>query len=35
VVVRTEGVAFVAQRERLPELKSMLERLPEALRKLD
>ncbi|CAA9330055.1 MAG: Mannose-1-phosphate guanylyltransferase [uncultured Gemmatimonadetes bacterium] len=35
VVVRTEGVAFVAQRDRLPELKAMLERLPEALRKLD
>lgn len=35
VVVRTEGVAFVARRERLPELKAMLERLPEALRKLD
>jgi mannose-1-phosphate guanylyltransferase len=35
VVVHTAGVAFVAQRERLPDLKAMLERLPEALRKLD
>lgn len=35
VVVRTAGVTFVAHRERTPDLKKMLERLPEGLRSLD
>ena len=34
VVVRTAGVTFVADRARTPDLKAMLERLPEALREL-
>ncbi len=32
VVVRTRGVTFVTPRERAPDLKSLLSRLPEALR---
>jgi mannose-1-phosphate guanylyltransferase len=32
VVVRTAGVTFVAHRDRAPDLKKLLERLPEALR---
>ena len=35
VVVRTGGVTFVADRGRTPDLKKLLERLPEALRSLD
>jgi mannose-1-phosphate guanylyltransferase len=34
VVVRTAGVTFVADRERAPDLKKMLEQLPEGLRTL-
>jgi hypothetical protein len=34
VVVRTAGVTFVTDRERAPDLKKMLEQLPEALRTL-
>jgi mannose-1-phosphate guanylyltransferase len=34
VVVRTAGMTFVAHRDRAPELKAMLEQLPEALRTL-
>jgi mannose-1-phosphate guanylyltransferase len=34
VVVRTAGVTFVADRERAPELKLLLEKLPESLRTL-
>lgn len=34
VVVRTAGVTFVADRARAPDLKQMLEQLPEALRTL-
>jgi mannose-1-phosphate guanylyltransferase len=34
VVVRTAGVTFVADRERAPDLKQMLEKLPEGLRTL-
>jgi mannose-1-phosphate guanylyltransferase len=34
VVVRTAGVTFVARRDRTPDLKRLLERLPEALRTL-
>jgi mannose-1-phosphate guanylyltransferase len=34
VVVRTAGVTFVAHRERAPDLKKMLEQLPEGLRTL-
>lgn len=34
VVVRTEGVTFVAHRDRSPDLKKLLEQLPEALRTL-
>ena len=32
VVVRTRGVSFVTTRERAPDLKRLLERLPDALR---
>ncbi len=35
VIVRTEGVTFVTHRSRTPQLKSLLDQLPEALRKLD
>jgi mannose-1-phosphate guanylyltransferase len=35
IVVRTAGVTFVAHRDRAPELKRMLEQLPEGLRTLD
>jgi len=35
VVVRTHGITFVAHRDRTPDLKSMLARLPERLRDLD
>jgi mannose-1-phosphate guanylyltransferase len=35
VVVRTGGVTFVAHRDRTPDLKKLLERLPEGLRELD
>lgn len=35
IVVRTRGVTFVAHRDRVPDLKSMLARLPERLRSLD
>lgn len=34
VVVRTAGVTFVADRDRAPDLKTLLEQLPEALRTL-
>lgn len=34
VIVRTGGVTFVADRDRSPELKQLLERLPESLRTL-
>lgn len=34
VIVRTAGVTFVADRERAPDLKAMLEQLPESLRTL-
>jgi mannose-1-phosphate guanylyltransferase len=34
VVVRTAGVTFVAHRDRAPDLKAMLEQLPEGLRTL-
>lgn len=34
VVVRTAGVTFVAHRDRAPDLKQMLEKLPEGLRTL-
>jgi mannose-1-phosphate guanylyltransferase len=34
IVVRTAGVTFVADRERTPDLKSLVEQLPEHLRKL-
>jgi mannose-1-phosphate guanylyltransferase len=34
VVVRTAGVTFVAARDRAPDLKQLLERLPEGLREL-
>jgi mannose-1-phosphate guanylyltransferase len=34
VVVRTAGVTFVADRDRAPDLKAMLEQLPEGLRTL-
>jgi len=34
IVVRTAGVTFVADRARTPDLKSLLERLPEGLREL-
>jgi mannose-1-phosphate guanylyltransferase len=35
VIVRTAGVTFVAHRDRTPDLKSLLARLPEDLRTLD
>lgn len=35
VVVRTAGVTFVAHRDRVPELKTLLAQLPERLRTLD
>lgn len=35
VIVRTAGVTFVAHRDRAPDLKSLLARLPEGLRTLD
>jgi mannose-1-phosphate guanylyltransferase len=35
VVVRTQGVTFVAPRERTADLKALLERLPDRLRRLD
>ncbi|HET8656725.1 MAG TPA: sugar phosphate nucleotidyltransferase [Longimicrobiaceae bacterium] len=35
IVVRTAGVTFVTNRDRAPELKSLLARLPERLRTLD
>jgi hypothetical protein len=35
IVVRSAGVTFVAHRDRAPELKRMLEQLPESLRTLD
>mgnify|MGYP006202665935 CR=1 FL=1 len=35
VIVRTAGVTFVARRDRAPELKNLLARLPERLRTLD
>lgn len=35
VIVRTAGVTFVAHRDRTPDLKSLLARLPEGLRTLD
>jgi mannose-1-phosphate guanylyltransferase len=35
VIVRTHGVTFVAHRDRTPDLKSLLARLPERLRDLD
>jgi mannose-1-phosphate guanylyltransferase len=35
IVVRTAGVTFVAHRDRAPELKSLLAKLPEELRTLD
>jgi hypothetical protein len=34
VIVRTNGITFVAHRDRLPELKAMLAGLPERLRSL-
>ncbi len=34
VIVRTNGITFVAHRDRLPELKAMLAELPERLRSL-
>ena len=35
VIVRTHGVTFVAHRDRTPDLKSLLARLPDRLRDLD
>ncbi|HET6762388.1 MAG TPA: sugar phosphate nucleotidyltransferase [Longimicrobiaceae bacterium] len=35
VVVRTHGITFVAHRDRTPDLKSLLARIPERLRDLD
>ncbi len=35
VVVRTGGVTFVAPRDRTPDLKSLLEALPDSLRRLN
>jgi mannose-1-phosphate guanylyltransferase len=35
IVVRSAGVTFVAHRDRAPELKRLLEQLPESLRTLD
>ena len=35
VIVRTAGVTFVARRDRAPELKTLLARIPERLRTLD
>ena len=35
VIVRTAGVTFVARRDRAPELKTLLARLPDRLRTLD
>jgi mannose-1-phosphate guanylyltransferase len=34
VIVRTNGITFVAHRDRLPELKALLAELPERLRSL-